>query len=91
MGEMSLVKKNYVNFVNNAIKNNKIFHAYLFEIDDYDKDFSYILNFAKMILVNCSYRQISEIDNPIFNMIDQNNYLDVCIIEPDGNNIKRIK
>ena len=89
MGEMSLVKKNYVNFVNNAIKNNKIFHAYLFEIDDYDKDFSYILNFAKMILVNCSYRQISEIDNPIFNMIDQNNYLDVCIIEPDGNNIKK--
>ena len=89
MSQMSLIKKNYINYINHVIKNSKISHAYLVEVENYDKDFQYILDFIKMILTNCSYEEVHSINNPIFHLIDEGDFLDVHIIEPDGNNIKK--
>ena len=88
MGE-SVIVKNYINYIDKIISNNKVSHAYLFEINDYDKDFKYILDFVKMILCNISYEEISSSDNNIINLIDSNNYPDIKIIEPDGSTIKK--
>lgn len=89
MSQMSLIKKNYINYINHVIKNSKISHAYLVELENYDEDFQYILDFIKMILTNCSYEEVHSINNPIFHLIDEGDFLDVHIIEPDGNNIKK--
>ena len=89
MSQMSLIKKNYINYINHVVKNNKISHAYLVELENYDEDFQYILDFIKMILTNCSYEKVHSINNPIFHLIDEGDFLDVHIIEPDGNNIKK--
>lgn len=88
MGE-SVIVKNYINYIDKIISNNKVSHAYLFEINDYDKDFKYILDFVKMILCNISYEEISSSDSNIINLIDSNNYPDIKIIEPDGSTIKK--
>ena len=88
MGESAIVK-NYINYIDKIISNNKVSHAYLFEINDYDKDFKYILDFVKMILCNISYEEISSSDNNIISLIDSNNYPDIKIIEPDGSTIKK--
>lgn len=85
----SVIVKNYINYIDKIISNNKVSHAYLFEINDYDKDFKYILDFVKMILCNISYEEISSSDNNIINLIDSNNYPDIKIIEPDGSTIKK--
>lgn len=89
MSQMSLIKKNYINYINHVVKNSKISHAYLVELENYDEDFQYILDFIKMILTNCSYEEVHSINNPIFHLIDEGDFLDVHIIEPDGNNIKK--
>ncbi len=89
MDEISLIKKKYINYIDNAVKNHKIFHAYLFEVGNYDNDFQYILDFIKMILTDCLYEEINKSNNPIFYLIDSGTYLDVHIIEPDGNFIKK--
>ena len=89
MGEASVIVKNYINYIDQIIKNNKVSHAYLFEINDYDSDFKYILNFVKMILCNISYEKISTSNDQIISLIDNNNYPDIKIIEPEGNTIKK--
>ena len=89
MGEASVIVKNYINYIDQIIKNNKVSHAYLFEINDYDSDFKYILNFVKMILCNISYEEISTSNDQIISLIDNNNYPDIKIIEPEGNTIKK--
>ena len=87
MGELSIIKKNYINYIDKIIENNKISHAYLIEIDN-DEDFKYIYDFIKMILCDCSYEKIDK-SNSIVNLIDNNNYPDIKVIEPDGSTIKK--
>ena len=89
MNEVSLMKKNYINYINKIVKNKKISHTYLIEIDDYEKDFSYIMDFIKMILCELSYEEIHDSKNSIITLIDHNNYPDIKIIEPDGSVIKK--
>ena len=36
---MSLIKKKYINYINHVVRNSKISHAYLFEVENYDDDF----------------------------------------------------
>ena len=43
MSNLSLVKKNYIDYINNVINNNKISHAYLIEFDNYINYFTYII------------------------------------------------
>ena len=39
MGELSIVKKNYIDYIDKIISTGRISHAYLFEIDNYDEDY----------------------------------------------------
>ena len=75
--------------LNSIITNNKLTHAYLFEVNNYDDDFKVILNFVKMILSNTTYDEVINSDINYFKQIDDNKYIDLFIVEPDGNNIKK--
>lgn len=85
----SLVKQKYIDYINMVIKSNRISHAYLIEIDDYDNDFIYVINFVKMILCNISYDDVFVCDDKIISLIDNGNFSDISIVEPDGNWIKK--
>ena len=89
MGELSIVKKNYIDYIDKIISTGRISHAYLFEIDNYDEDYIYIVNFIKMILCNLKYSEIDSSNNSIINLIDNNDYPDIKVIEPDGSTIKK--
>ena len=75
--------------LNSQIVNKKTAHAYLFEVNNYDDDFKVILNFVKMILSNMTYDEVINSDINSFKQIDDNKYIDLFIVEPDGNNIKK--
>ena len=89
MGDVSLIKKGFINFCDNVIKNEKISHAYLFEISNYDTDMFYIFQFIKMILSNKSYDDVLNFKEDYFELIDNYDYPDIRVIEPDGNFIKK--
>ena len=55
MNDLSMIKRKYIDYVNNIILNNKISHSYLIEIDDYEHDMRYVYMFIKMILCNLKY------------------------------------
>lgn len=88
MLEVSVVKQNFINYINKLIENKSLSHAYLIEVDDYQDDLKYIYDFIKMILCNCYYQEINN-NNKICTLIDSNNYPDIKIIEPDGSWIKK--
>lgn len=88
MNELSKVKTNYINYINNVIKNNKVSHAYLIELDNYDDD-KYVYSFIKMILCNIQYEEIAESKNKIIKLIDEGNYPDISIISTDSSMIKK--
>ena len=44
----SLIKKNYLQYIDEIIKNKKVSHAYLIEVDNYNQDLVYVLDFIKM-------------------------------------------
>lgn len=89
MGNISFIKKNYINYVNKLIDYNKVSHTYLIEVGNYDSDYNYVLDFIKMILCNIHFEDIKESSNPIVKLIDANNYPDIKIVEPEGNFIKK--
>lgn len=89
MDNNSLVKQNFINYINHVVLNNKISHAYLIEVDNYDEDIKYIFNFIKMILLNCKYEDLNNNKNDIINQIDTNNYPDIRIISTDTSIIKK--
>lgn len=81
--ELTTAKKRYYDLINNIVNFNKISHAYMIEIDDYDDDFNCVIDFVKLIL--CKDNN----DNNILGLIDSGNYPDLKIIEPDGNVIRK--
>ena len=85
----SVVKRKFIDYVNKIIEKNKISHAYLFEIDNYENDLNYIYSFIKMILCNVKYEELENCNNNIINLIDSNNYPDLYVIKPDGSTIKK--
>lgn len=89
MEEISYVKKNYINYIDGIIKNNKISHAYLIEVDNYDSDIEYIYSFIKMILCNISYDEITTSNNKIIDLIDSGNYPDLSVISSDSSVINK--
>lgn len=80
---LTTAKKKYYDMINSIVSLNKISHAYMIEIDDYDKDFNCILDFVKLILSS------NDNSNDIESLVDSGNYPDLKIIEPDGNIIKK--
>ena len=89
MEEMSYIKKNYINYIDSIIKNNRVSHAYLVEVDNYESDIDYVYTFIKMILCNIGYDELKTSDNKIINMIDSGNFPDLFIVSSDTNVINK--
>ena len=89
MAEKSLVKEHFIEYVDHLILKHRVSHAYLIEIDDYDKDMFYVYNFIKMILCDCTYHDLKTSNNPIIKQIDHNNYPDLRIVSSDTNVINK--
>ena len=68
----------------------KIYHAYIFEVDDINNSFPLILAFAKMIICKNHYTNSNNChDCNICNLINNNSYADLKILEPTGITIKK--
>lgn len=79
-----------IDIMKKAIYENKISHAYLFETDGSKESFNIIMSFVKAIVCSNHYTNNSKCDTcNICSRIDNNNYMEVKIIEPDGNWIKK--
>lgn len=85
----SLIKKNYLHYIDEIIKNKKVSHAYLIEVDNYNQDLVYVFDFIKMIICNLSYDELQNTSNKIINLIDNNNYPDIRVISSDTSIIKK--
>jgi len=72
--------------LSNAIKNEKLSHAYLFETNNNSNSLDIIYSFVKEIM--CP-RNISCENCSICSRIDNGNYLDLKVINPDGMQIKK--
>ncbi len=90
--KLTIAKQRFYSVIKNIVNLNKISHAYLIELDDYDSDFKCVLDFVKMVLCQDS-DAMSNVGNcdkcNICRQIDSNIYIDLKIIEPDGNVIKK--
>lgn len=75
------------NIMMNAINNNKLSHAYLFNAGDNSDVMDIVLSFVKMIV--CLDKNSDEEKLNICSRIDDGNYIDVKIIEPNGMWIKK--
>ena len=74
----------------NAIETDHFTHAYIFETNGYEKGLDMALSFAKVLL--CPHHYIDNKycgDCAQCHMIDDNNYLELKIISPDGQMIKK--
>ena len=89
MAEVSTIKENFIHYIDSIIKNNKISHAYLVEVNDYQEDMPYVYDFIKMILCNLTYDQLSSSNNPIIHQIDSGNYPDLTIVSSDTSVINK--
>lgn len=74
----------------NSIKKNKYSHAYLFELNGYSKGLDIALAFAKFLLCPHNYSNSAKCDNCYqCQKINDNNFLEIKIIEADGQWIKK--
>lgn len=83
---------NFFSIVDKIVDSNRISHAYIIQLKNYDDDFILVKEFVKAILCK-EKRKVSEFSNcnlcNICNLIDNNNYPDLSVIEPDGKEIKK--
>ena len=74
----------------NSVKNDKTSHAYLIETNGYSKSFDLAKSFAKYLLCPNSYSNNKNCDNcHQCENIDKNEFIELKIIEPDGQWIKK--
>ena len=74
----------------NAINNNKLSHAYIFEINNYVNYLDYIYQFVKYIVCpNAKDENHNEEECPICAAINSNNYVELKIIDTDLLQIKK--
>ena len=91
MDDLSLIKQNYIHYIDKIIQNHKVSHSYLIEVGNYDEDMVFVYDFIKMILCDLNYEDLKKSDNPIISLIDHDNYPDIKVIEPDGSMIKKMQ
>ncbi len=76
--------------VKNSLDNNYNAHAYLIETNGYDKGLQFVTIFAKLLLCPNYNNGQPVCENCVqCKMIDDNNYPELRIINPDGNWIKK--
>jgi len=74
----------------NSVNKNKISHAYLLEFNGYQKGFDFALALAKYLLCPNKYTNQKLCENCTqCSAIDSNNFIELKIIEPDGQWIKK--
>lgn len=89
---LTVAKKKYYDLVEKIVDFDKISHAYMIEIDDYEDDFSFVLDFIKLILCKKNNKKIKNLnclECNICSQINSNIYVDLKVIEPEGNVIKK--
>lgn len=83
---------NFLSIVDKIVSSNRISHAYIIQLKNYDDDFVLVMSFVKAILCK-EKRKVSEFSGcklcNICNLIDNDNYPDLCVIEPEGKEIKK--
>ena len=89
MRNLSIVKKKFFDYADHIIKNNKISHAYIIELEDYETDMIDVYDFIKMILLEKTHSELESVSDNIIKFIDNNSYSDIKVIEPEGNNIRK--
>ena len=89
MYNISYVKKKYIDYIDNIISNKKNSHAYLVELDNYEDDMKYVYLFIKMLLCNMKSSDISNSDNKIIKLVDDNNYPDITVVSSETSIIKK--
>ena len=78
------------NLLVNSLKNNKLSHAYLFDINDNSTAYNIIIAFVKFILCPKNYTNLNSCKNcSICERINSNNHTEFRIIEPSGMWIKK--
>ena len=78
------------NLLVNSLKNNKLSHAYLFDINDNSNAYDIIIAFVKFILCPENYINLNSCKNcSICERINSNNHTEFRIIEPNGMWIKK--
>lgn len=84
--EQNIVYKTLIN----SVKSKKISHAYLIETNGYPKSLDLALAFSKYLLCPNNYSNGKKCDNcNQCNNIDKNEFIELKIIEPDGQWIKK--
>lgn len=92
MENFNTKKEKFENYVQNIIKNDKLSHAYVIELCDYETDMKLVNSFIKMILCKQECTSFNDLNCNKCNLcklIDEFNYPDVRYIEPDGKEIKK--
>lgn len=83
---------NFLSIVDKIVSSNRISHAYIIQLKNYGDDFVLVKSFVKAILCK-EKRKVSELFDcklcNICNLIDNDNYSDLCVIEPEGKEIKK--
>lgn len=92
MSDVGIRNESFISFTENIIAHNKISHAYIIELCDYDNDISLVHNFIKLLLCKSGIDTFDKLNCGscnICNLIDHHNYPDIRYIEPDGKEIKK--
>lgn len=88
MVDKSIIKRKFIDYIDRVIESNKLSHAYLIELSNYD-DLNYVYDFIKMILCNVKYDELKNCNNPIISLIDSGNYPDLYVVSSDTSVINK--
>lgn len=79
-----------VKILTNALENNKLSHAYIFETNNYEKSYELVIEFIKNIECLDRKLEVHDEDNcNICSAINSNNYIELKIINSDALQIKK--
>lgn len=92
MSNIGIRNEKFISFTENILAHNKISHAYIIELCDYDIDMSLVSRFIKLLLCKNDIKTFDKLNCGscnVCNLIDNHNYPDIRYIEPDGKEIKK--
>lgn len=89
MSDKSVVQNKFIQYVDGIVKNDKISHAYLIELDDYEDSYNIVMNFIKMIICNLSYEDVLKSDDPRIIQLNNGNYPDLYVVSSNTSVINK--
>ena len=90
LDDYKLEQKITYKIISNSITKNKCSHAYLIETNGYHKSFEFAMSFAKTLLCPFNYKNLESCGEcRQCSIIDDGNFLELKIIKPDGEWIKK--